>query len=242
MKKISKMLTLLCLAAGLLPMTAHAAEREALTPRQKSIISIAAFTANGNLQKLQTSLNQGLESGLTVNEIKELLVQSYAYAGFPRSLNGINTFMKVMDDRKAKGISDNEGKQASPYPANWNRNEYGEQVRNKLAGRTTAPAPSGYQLFTPAIDDFLKEHLFADIFVRDNLDHQSRELGTISILASIPGLGGQLQFHMGAAMNTGLDEAQMRGFVAVLAEILTQKEADAASAVLNKVLAARAKK
>jgi 4-carboxymuconolactone decarboxylase len=32
---------------------------------------------------------------LTVNEIKEILVQMYAYAGFPRSLNGINAFMAV---------------------------------------------------------------------------------------------------------------------------------------------------
>ena len=36
------------------------------------------------------------------------------------------------------------------------------------------PPPSGYQLFTPVIDTFLKEHLFADIFARDNLDVLSR--------------------------------------------------------------------
>ena len=146
-----------------------------------------------------------------------------------------------MKERKAKGIVDTEGREPSPMPMDWNRDEYGARLRAKLAGRDTIPAPSGYQLFAPAIDTFLKEHLFADIFARDNLDHQSRELATISTLASIPGLGGQLQFHMNAAMNTGLNEGQMRSFISVLEERVGKNEAQAANAVLTKVLANRKK-
>jgi len=41
-------------------------------------------------------------------------------------------------------------------------------------GQKEIPAPSGYQLFAPAIDTFLKEHLFADIFARDILTHKER--------------------------------------------------------------------
>ena len=50
-------------------------------------------------------------------------MQMYAYAGFPRSLNGIHTFMAVMDERQAKGIKDAMGKEASPVPADmpWSR-------------------------------------------------------------------------------------------------------------------------
>jgi alkylhydroperoxidase/carboxymuconolactone decarboxylase family protein YurZ len=70
------------------------------------------------------------------------------------------------------------------------------------------PPPSGFQLFAPATDRFLKEHLFADIFARDNLDMQSRELTTISALASMTGTAGQLRFHLGATMNMGLTETQ----------------------------------
>ena len=59
---------------------------QALNPKQQSIIPIAAFTANGDLDNLKTALHDGLTAGLTVNEIKEILVHLYAYAGFPRSL------------------------------------------------------------------------------------------------------------------------------------------------------------
>ena len=242
MGKLRNIFAVMCMAAGFLTTVteARAADSQALNPRQQSIVTISAFTANGNLEKLKGALNQGLDAGLTVNEIKEILVQLYAYAGFTRSLNRINTFMAVVDERKAQGITDEEGREASPPPANWNRDEYGAQTRARLGGRDTIPAPSGYQLFAPAIDTFLKEHLFADIFVRDNLDHQSRELATISTLASIPGLGGQLVFHMNAAMNTGLTEVQMKGFIAVLADHIGQAEADAANTVLSGVLASRA--
>jgi len=74
--------------------------RQTLNAKQQSIVTIAAFTANGDLKKPKTTLNDGLDAGLTVNEVKEILVQMYAYAGFPRSLNGIGTFMAVMEERK----------------------------------------------------------------------------------------------------------------------------------------------
>ena len=146
---------------------------QALSAKQHSIIPIAAFTANCDLAKLRTALHAGLEAGLTVNEIKEILVQMYAYAGFPCSLNGIQTFMAVMDERQAQGIKDEMGKEASPVPADMNKDKYGARVRARLAGREVIPPPSGYQLFTPVIDTFLKEHLFADIFARDNLDYRA---------------------------------------------------------------------
>ncbi len=207
-----------------------------LNARQEQIVTIAVFTASGDLEKLKTALNEGLDAGLTVNEIKEILVQMYAYAGFPRSLNGITTFMAVMDERKQKGIKDEMGKEAGPMPADLDRDEYGAMVRAKLAGRKVIPPPSGYQLFTPVIDTFLKEHLFADIFVRDVLDNQERELATISALAVMTGTAGQLRFHLGAAMNTGLTEAQLKDFISVLKSRVGNKEAETADEVLSEVL------
>jgi alkylhydroperoxidase/carboxymuconolactone decarboxylase family protein YurZ len=212
-----------------------------LNARQQSIITIAAFTANGDIEKLKPALSEGLEAGLTVNEIKEVLVQMYAYAGFPRSLNGITAFMGVMEEREAKGIKDEIGKDASPLPTDMNKDEYGAQVRARLAGWDVIPPAGGYQLFTPIIDTFLKEHLFADIFARDVLDEQSRELATIAALASMTGTAGQLWFHIGAAMNVGLTEAQIKDFIAVIESKVGKQEAEIADGVLANVLSNRAK-
>jgi alkylhydroperoxidase/carboxymuconolactone decarboxylase family protein YurZ len=80
----------------------------ALNPHQQSMAAIAILTANGHIPQLKNELNKGLNAGLTVNEIKEALVQLYAYCGFPRSLNAITAFMSVLDERKAKGIKNVE--------------------------------------------------------------------------------------------------------------------------------------
>jgi 4-carboxymuconolactone decarboxylase len=214
---------------------------QALSAKQQSIIPIAAFTANGDMEKLRTALHEGLDAGLTVNEIKEILVQMYAYAGFPRSLNGINTFMAVMDERQAKGIKDEMGKEASPVPADMNKDAYGAKVRARLGGREVIPPPSGYQLFTPVIDTFLKEHLFADIFARDNLDFLSREIATVGALSSLEGVNPMLRFHMGAAMNVGLTENQAKALVALIGSEVGKKAGDNAGEVLQQVLDSRAK-
>jgi alkylhydroperoxidase/carboxymuconolactone decarboxylase family protein YurZ/quercetin dioxygenase-like cupin family protein len=187
-----------------------------LNPKQQSIVVISALTAVGDLENLKAALKDGLDAGLTVNEIKEALVHLYAYSGFPRSLNAIHAFMEVLEERRIKGIRDEAGQEAGPLPADWNRDEYGARVRASLAGQETVPAPGGYQLFAPVIDSFLKEHLFADIFARDILDFQTRELATISALAAMSGTAGQLRFHLGAAVNVGLTEAQLQQAITMI--------------------------
>lgn len=238
---MKKFLTVLSLSTAL--MSALSITQAAdLSPKQSSIVSIAAQTASGDLEKLRMELIKGLEAGLTVNEIKEILVQLYAYTGFPRSLNGINTFMKVIDERTKAGIKDPVGKEASPLPANLDKNAYGARMRAELGGRKEIPPAADYQLFAPAIDTFLKEHLFCDIFIRDNLDRQSRELATIGALAAMTGTQGQLLFHMNAAMNTGTDENQMKQFATVIGQQISPTQQTEAQIVLDRVIKQRADK
>ena len=213
-------------------------DNQVLHARQESIVAISAFTAKGDLQRLKNALNEGLDAGLTVNEIKEVLVQMYAYCGFPRSLNGISTFMGVLQEREANGIKDEIGKEASPLPIDKTRVELGTEIQTKLAG---APVRGAIYSFSPAIDEFLKGHLFGDIFGRDILDFQTREIATISALANIDGVNLQLQAHFSIGLNTGLTEEQMRSLISVIETKVGKKEADNANEVLGKVLSNRAK-
>lgn len=207
-----------------------------LSSRQQAIIPIAVFTASGELELLKPALNRGLNAGLTVNEMKEILVHLYAYVGFPRSLNALGAFMAVVDERKARGIEDEIGKEASPVPPDFDRDQYGAEVRAKLAGLEKDISGAKWQLFTPIIDTFLKEHLFADIFVRDLLSHQDRELVTIAALANMTGTEGQLGFHLGAAMNCGLTKTQLDDFIGVLGSKVGAAQAASAQEILVKVV------
>lgn len=210
----------------------------ALSSKQQGIIPIAAFTAKGDLEKLKLSLIEGLDAGLSVNEIKEILVQLYAYTGFPRSLNGIGSFMTVLEERQKKGIKDEVGREASPLPAKKSSIELGTDIQTQLVGK---PVSGAIYTFAPAIDQFLKGHLFGDIFGRDNLDFQSREIATISALASMEGVNPQLQAHLNIGFNVGLTEAQMRNLISVFTAKVGKKEAANANELLGKVVSSRAK-
>ena len=113
-------------------------------------------------------------------------------------------------------------------------------MRAELLGQKEISAPAGYQLFAPAIDTFLKEHLFADIFARDVLTHQERELVTISALSSMMmSTAPQLQAHLGIALNTGLTKEQLEAFTMVLKKEVGSAEAQSAHDVLTLVLNSR---
>ncbi len=105
----------------------QAESNRTLSIKQQSIIPIAAYTATGDPEHLKTALNKGLDAGLTVNEIKEIMVHLYAYCGFPRSIRGLQTVMEVLEERKARGIQDELGRDASPVSNEQSKYERGKK-------------------------------------------------------------------------------------------------------------------
>ncbi len=207
-----------------------------LSQKEKSIIIIAAETAKGDLANLKIALSNGLDTGLTVNEIKEILVHTYAYCGFPRSIRGLQTFMEVMNDRKTKGILDPVGKEASLVKEDRNKYERGKQI---LATLTQTPAPEklvGYAAFAPIIDTFLKEHLFAAIFERDVLTYRQREWVTLSVISAIGDAEPMLKGHLSIALNLGVSPKELEEFIEVIQPTIGKNKSNSAELIINEVL------
>ena len=208
-------------------------KKQALTVKQENIVSIAVFTTIGDLSKLRIALNNGLDSSLTINEIKEIIIQLYAYSGFPRSLNALTTFMEVVKEREAKGIYDELGKDANSLPADKSNIELGTEIQTKLVG---SPVSGKLYEFAPAIDKFLKGHLFGDIFGRGVLDYQTREMVTIAALASMDKVDSQLMSHYLMGLNAGLTQDQIMGIISVLELEIGHEKAQNAYQLLNVTL------
>lgn len=199
---------MLLLLTGSINHQIKAQNMESLDKKQQAMVAISANTATGNQEALRIALIAGLDAGMTINEINEILIQLYAYAGFPHSLTAISTFMKVVDERKVEGINDLQGKDALPITDTRDKYERGKETLQTLTQRVDSK-PTGVNAFAPAIDVFLKEHLFADIFERDILTHQQRELATISALTAMSGVEPMLNSHINMGKNTGLSDNQL---------------------------------
>jgi quercetin dioxygenase-like cupin family protein/alkylhydroperoxidase/carboxymuconolactone decarboxylase family protein YurZ len=193
-------------------MMANAAE---LTVKENAIVDIGAWTARGEQGKLGAAFKAGFDAGLTLNEAKELVGQLYAYCGFPRALNAAGTLMKVADE-----VKPTEGS-AADMP----RGSLGERAlpvgtanQTKLCG---GPVNGALFDFHPQLDEYLKTHLFGDIFARDNVDWRTREIVTIAALAARPETAPQMKAHIAIGKLNGITDAQAAeivGRVAVLCD------------------------
>jgi alkylhydroperoxidase/carboxymuconolactone decarboxylase family protein YurZ len=181
-------------------------------------------------------LNEGLDAGLTINEIKEILVHLYAYCGFPRSIRGLQTFMEVIDERNAKGINDELGAEATPVNDESSKYNRGKENLEQLVGMPLNGPTKSYAVFAPVIEVFLKEHLFADIFDRDVLSFADRELVTISVISAIGDAEPMLRSHLNICLNLGFTPEQLQKFVEILKINIGRKLAKNAQTVLDEVL------
>lgn len=217
-------------------MTRTQATAETLSRKQQAIPLIAAFMATSDMPNLNAALDQGLDAGLTISETREMLVQLYAYVGFPRSLNALNELMTVVQARKQRGIDDAPGREPSQaIPTGDDLLAAGTANQTKISG---GPVKGPVFEFAPVINRFLQTHLFGDIFERDNLDWQSRELATVGALAATPGVESQLRSHMLASLRVGLGAAQLREVIAVLKAHGDAQTAERANTALTQALAA----
>jgi alkylhydroperoxidase/carboxymuconolactone decarboxylase family protein YurZ len=144
-----------------------------------------------------------------------------------------------VEARKQRGVQDAQGRDADRAVATGH-----ELV---VAGRANQTEISGGPVqgavfdFAPVINQFLQAHLFGDIFERDNLDWQSRELATVGALAATPGAEAQLRSHMQASLRVGLSAAQLRQLTQALANEVNTEVAARANDALTKALAAASK-
>lgn len=226
MKKLTTAIASLLLAANI-----NAQVNMTLTPKHQSLSAIAGLEAKGDMGRLYAEINNGLDNGLTVAQIKEALSQLYAYTGFPRSLNALGQLQKAVADRDASGKAYDKGQDdATVLPVGFNSLKTGTEVQTRLTGK-----PFNYT-FAPREDYYLKAHLFGDIFASKVLSPAEREIVTVSAIASLPGCEPQLQSHARGALNMGVKPDELADIPAVIAARVGAAEAWRAQVAVSKAL------
>ena len=210
---------------------------QAMDSKRQHITEVAALTGKGDLDKLKIVLIDGLNDGMAVSELKEVMVHAYAYCGFPRALRGLQTLVAVLDERKAKGIEDDWGRKASPITDTRSKYERGRDILVEISGIPADAPKADYAILAPEIEVFLKEHLFANLFERDVLTYAERELTTVAVIASLgKGVEPMLKGHMGIALNVGITPDELRSVLAIVEKNIGRDEADGGRLALNEVL------
>ena len=71
--------------------------RSELSPRDRSLITVAALITGGNTEQLAGHLQRARENGLTETELKEVIIHLAFYAGWPRAMSAIQVAKKAFE-------------------------------------------------------------------------------------------------------------------------------------------------
>ncbi len=76
--------------------------RSDLSPRDRSLVTIVALTANGDAEQLGFHLQRGLENGLTDAQLGEAMAHLAFYAGWPKAFSGTAAITKLKQATPAR--------------------------------------------------------------------------------------------------------------------------------------------
>jgi 4-carboxymuconolactone decarboxylase len=71
--------------------------REGLSPRDRSLITVAALTAMGKLDQLTFHLGFARRNGVTDEELKEALLHLAFYAGWPNGMGATSVLKGIVE-------------------------------------------------------------------------------------------------------------------------------------------------
>lgn len=190
--------------------------RKILDLKSKEIAIVAALTARANAQpQLTLHLNCALNVGVSINELKEIILQMSIISGFPSAVNGMNALREVLAARKEQGVEDCQGAEPSEMNAALSRQEIGEHELTQLDALQVERLKAAYNDFSPELVKFTIEYGYADVFSRDNIDKKYRQIANIASLTAI-GNTQQLKFHIHAALNIGITVDEVKEIILLL--------------------------
>lgn len=83
--------------------------RPGLERKQRSLVTLGILIGTGKPSELKNHVRAGLNNGLTVTELQEVLIQAIPYCGFPCVAEAIEATMQVLRER---GLVDDQSRSA----------------------------------------------------------------------------------------------------------------------------------
>lgn len=165
------------------------ADQDRLTSRDRSLLTGAALVATRRTDQLERYVATVLDSGVTPEELSELVTHLAFYAGRPVAAPAIDRIATVLADRVITA-----GVTLDPELLPCDSDA--EAARLASVDQTARPV-------SPGLADATDELLFTDLWRRPGLAPRDRSLVTVAALIT-NGQTEQLPFHLNRARDSGL--------------------------------------
>jgi 4-carboxymuconolactone decarboxylase len=176
--------------------------RPGLSPRDRSLVTIAALIARNQTIEMTVQFNQALENGVRPGELSEVITHLAFYSGWANAISAVAV---------AKDVFRKRGIRADQLPpASGKLLPLDEAAEAQRAARVEKDAGR----VAPGVVQYTTDLLFRDLWLRPALAPRDRSLVTVSALIA-SGQVAQVTYHLDRAMENGLTKPQA-------SEVLTQ--------------------
>ncbi|PYV05398.1 MAG: 4-carboxymuconolactone decarboxylase [Acidobacteria bacterium] len=177
-------------------------KRPGLTPRDRSLVTIAALIARNQTVEMPYYFDLALNNGVKASELSEVITHLAFYSGWSNAASAVAIAKDVFERR---GIGPDQLPPASPELLPLN--EDAEADRAPRVEQDFGKVAAGVVQYTTDL-------LFRDLWLRPALTPRDRSLVTVSALIA-SGQVAQITYHLNRAMDNGLTKSQA-------SEVLTQ--------------------
>lgn len=197
----------------------------------RGLVRLAAAIAGAD-EPTTRGVIEEIAGAVSPTLVDEVILQSYLFAGFPRTLNAARMWRAVSGEPAP--LTDES---ASPaHAAEWETN--GEVTCAIVYGRSYEMLRRNVRELHPALDSWMIVDGYGKVLSRPALDLKRRELCIVAACAAA-GQQRQLHSHLHGALNSGASVDELSATLDALTDIVNDKDITRYQALLARVVAAR---
>lgn len=203
-------------------------KRASLSPRDRSLGTVAALIAGSRAVELSHQMDLALDHGVTPAELSEVITHLAFYSGWASAMTAVDAAKHVF---ARHNISPAQLAEASPKLLPLD-----EQAEAQRAARVSEQ----FHAVAPGVVEYTGTVLFRDLWLRPGLAPRDRSLVTVSALVA-SGQVAQIPYHLNRAIDHGLTAAEAGELLTQLAFYAGWPNVFSALPVVKDVLEKRAK-
>ena len=169
--------------------------RPQLSPRDRSLATIAALIARNQTADLARQLEVALDNGVRPAEVSEVITHLAFYSGWGNAMSAVTIASRIFAKRKI-GVDQLPAAKGDLLPLD-------EAAEAQRAARVD----KDFGAVAPGVVKYTTDVLFRDLWLRPGLAPRDRSLVTVSALIA-SGQVAQIPYHLNRAMDNGVTKEQ----------------------------------
>ncbi len=198
----------------------------------RSLVRLAAAIAGADQSTTRRVIDE-VAGSVSPGRVDEVILQSYLFAGFPRTLNAARMWRTASGARAP--LTDESA--SARHVEEWKRK--GEETCAIVYGRSYDMLRRNVRELHPALDAWMITDGYGKVLSRPGLDLKRRELCIVAACAAA-GQQRQLHSHLHGALNSGASVEEVSSTLRALTAMVEAVDIARYEALLARVVASRA--